>query len=124
MARPEVTGRKLTDDPEDPHLLPPPIGPPLLPRKAFTIGEFCKVHGISRTQYYQLKKQGRAPQEMRLGPQSVRISEEAAHAWRKQQSKKAVAALNATNEFPCGALPGAAGFFRSRADPRSWSGGS
>ena len=62
MARPEITGRKLTDDPEDQHFLPPPTGPPPLSRRSYSISEFCQTEGFSRGYYYgTLKKQGLQP---------------------------------------------------------------
>ena len=48
---------------------------------ASTIKEFCKAHGISIPTYYELKKQGLGPAEMRMGA-IVRISRESAAAWR------------------------------------------
>ena len=34
--------------------------PPLPPRLALSIPEFCKAHGISEGFFYKLKKQGKA----------------------------------------------------------------
>jgi hypothetical protein len=48
---------------------------------AFTIAEFCKSHGISRSLYYQLHRTGEGPDEMRLGGRKA-ISREAAARWR------------------------------------------
>jgi hypothetical protein len=48
---------------------------------AFSIREFCRDHGISAPTYYELKKQGLGPAEMRIGT-LIRISREAAAAWR------------------------------------------
>jgi predicted DNA-binding transcriptional regulator AlpA len=52
------------------------------PLAAFTIKNFCQVHGISVPTYYELKKQNLGPAEMRMGCM-VRISREAAAAWRR-----------------------------------------
>jgi predicted DNA-binding transcriptional regulator AlpA len=49
--------------------------------RAFTVSEFCACMGISRWQYYNLKRTGRGPREMHIGS-SVRISPEARKAWR------------------------------------------
>jgi hypothetical protein len=51
------------------------------PLSAFTIKNFCHAHGISVPTYYFLKKQNLGPAEMRMGCM-VRISREAAAAWR------------------------------------------
>jgi predicted DNA-binding transcriptional regulator AlpA len=63
------------------------------PRAALTIKEFCAAHGISRAQYYRLKKQGYAPDETRFGEDGkiVLITEESARKWRKRHTKPAVA---------------------------------
>lgn len=50
---------------------------------AFSIAEFCSRHRISRTTYYALKKDGRAPLEMKIGTR-VLISVEAAENWRRR----------------------------------------
>jgi hypothetical protein len=51
------------------------------PIAAYTIREFCQAHGISVPTYYELKKQNLGRAEMRIG-RIVRISREAAVAWR------------------------------------------
>lgn len=48
---------------------------------AFSIREFCRKHGISVPTYYEMKRQGLGPVEMRFG-RVIRISAEAAAAWR------------------------------------------
>jgi hypothetical protein len=57
---------------------------------AYTIREFCRAHGISICTYYELKKQNLAPAEMRMG-RVVRISTEAAAAWRQARESPDVA---------------------------------
>jgi hypothetical protein len=52
---------------------------------AFTIRSFCKVHGLSVASYYTLKKLGLGPREMQLAGNLIRISAEAASAWRKER---------------------------------------
>ena len=52
---------------------------------AFTIRGFCKVHGLSVASYYALKKLGLGPREMHLAGNLIRISAEAASAWRKER---------------------------------------
>ena len=51
---------------------------------AFKIREFCKTHGLSVASYYTLKKLGLGPREMMAG-NLIRISAEAAAAWRKER---------------------------------------
>src|SRR5262249_57015692 len=52
---------------------------------AFTIRTFCKAHGLSVASYYALKKLGLGPREMHLAGNLIRISAEAAAAWRKER---------------------------------------
>ena len=52
------------------------------PLAAFTISQFCRAHGISVPSYYELKKHGFGPAEMRMGS-LIRISIESAAAWRR-----------------------------------------
>jgi hypothetical protein len=52
------------------------------PQCAYTIGEFCEAHRISRSQFYLMLKGGDGPMLMRVGRQS-RISVEAAANWRR-----------------------------------------
>jgi predicted DNA-binding transcriptional regulator AlpA len=77
MARPEVTGRrkgvprlKLSTDERD----------------AWSIPEFCARHSISRSTYYNLKKNNEAPRETRIMKKIV-ITRAAAAAWLKKQEK-------------------------------------
>jgi hypothetical protein len=49
-----------------------------------TIDEWCEANRICRSQYYNLKRQGLTPREMRFG-RSVRISPEADAEWRRQR---------------------------------------
>lgn len=52
---------------------------------AHSIKEFCFQHGISRTKFYDLLKNGLAPKMMKLGKRRL-ISVEAAKEWREQFS--------------------------------------
>jgi hypothetical protein len=74
MARPEVTGRKLSTEPVD----------------AFSIPLFCSRHGFSQAHYYRLKAKGKTPAEMRVGNR-VLISKEAALRWRREREQEAAA---------------------------------
>jgi len=64
---------------------------PAAERAASTIPEFCRSHRISRSKYYELKKEGRTPDEMVVDGRRF-VSNESAARWRKQQERKATAA--------------------------------
>ena len=71
-ARPETTGRKLAP-------------------AAYSVREFCEVHGISVASFYNLQARGEGPDTMRvLG--RVLITVEAAARWRKKRTRKSQAA--------------------------------
>lgn len=53
------------------------------PPLAFTVPEFCRVHNLSTSGYYELKKEGLTPKEIRLG-RKVIITTEAAANWRRK----------------------------------------
>jgi predicted DNA-binding transcriptional regulator AlpA len=55
-------------------------------KKAFSITEFCQLHGISRATYYNLKKIGKSPREMEVLGRKL-ISDESGAAWRRQMEK-------------------------------------
>lgn len=48
-----------------------------------TVPQFCEGHNISRTHFYELIKQGRAPRLMKVGRRTL-ISQEAQIDWRKR----------------------------------------
>jgi hypothetical protein len=64
---------------------PKPIRPakPTEDRDAYSIGEFCRRHNISRGTYYNLKHLGLGPREARAMGRVI-ITKEAATDWRKQ----------------------------------------
>jgi hypothetical protein len=62
---------------------------PATERAASTREEFCRSHRVSRSKYYQLLRQGLAPDEMVVGGRHL-ISNEAAAAWRKAREEAAV----------------------------------
>ena len=66
MARSEISGRQIG-------------------REAFTIDEFCFSHGISRATFYNLQKDGEAPDTIRARGR-VLITAAAATRWRKQRA--------------------------------------
>jgi len=75
--------RKSTSVPKPAHELPMPRGPPP-PRAAFTVPEFCEAHRISQAKYYEMKKEGWGPVEMKVGRRRL-ISYEAAADWRRKR---------------------------------------
>ena len=77
MAAPQVTGRKITRQAR---------APPLLERAAYTIREFCDAHRISKSTYYNLRKQDLGPDEARVRDRVI-ITMEAAARWRKARER-------------------------------------
>jgi hypothetical protein len=78
MARPEVTGRRpqvpvSTDDSD-----------------AYSIGDFCRRHGISVQVFY--KYRGEMPRTFNVGTR-VLISKEAAAAWRREREAATAARI-------------------------------
>jgi hypothetical protein len=71
MARPEVAGRKVVTD----------------QTLAFSIADFCRVHGISESMYFKMRAQGLGPREMIVGARKL-ISQEAARAWRRARERE------------------------------------
>ncbi len=53
---------------------------PLIERSAYSIPEFCERNNISTPTYYQLKRLGLGPTEMRLGA-AIRITAHAELEW-------------------------------------------
>jgi predicted DNA-binding transcriptional regulator AlpA len=68
-------------------------GPPTKPLKstdnlaAFTIPEFCRRHGISRSTFYNLRRTGQGPRETRIGRRIIITAAHAA-AWLKSGNKQ------------------------------------
>lgn len=57
-----------------------------------TVPQFCDGHNISRTHFYELIKQGRAPRLMKVGRRTL-ISQEAAIDWRKRMEDETSGAM-------------------------------
>jgi hypothetical protein len=53
-----------------------------------TIPEFCVSEGISRSQYYAMRREGWGPDEMHVG-RLVRITPEAKQRWRRERERAA-----------------------------------
>ena len=70
VSRTEVTGPKVST----------------VERAAYSIGEFCASHAISKAFYYTLRKRGLAPDEARVGDRVI-ITVEAAARWRREREK-------------------------------------
>ncbi len=58
---------------------------------AYTIGEFCRRHMLSRPTYNRLRSQGLGPREIKLA-QKVLITKEAAADWRIEREAATAAA--------------------------------
>jgi hypothetical protein len=65
------------------------VSPPLTPRLALTIREFCEGHRISEGLYFKLKKQGKGPREMKIGRRTL-ISFESAAQWRRAREQSSL----------------------------------
>jgi hypothetical protein len=94
LARPEVTGKappvglqQHTD-----LLSHPPTGPPT-EKKMSTIAEFCRRNSISRAHYYELKKRGLTPREVRDLGRIPFITVEAEDDWRAARNAAAEVAM-------------------------------
>jgi predicted DNA-binding transcriptional regulator AlpA len=68
------------------------VSPPIADKKTFSIDEFCALHSISRATYFNLRNEGKAPEEMQVGPRRIMISAEAAQDWRRRMTRKVPAA--------------------------------
>jgi hypothetical protein len=59
--------------------------------KSLTIPGFCEAEEISRAFYYELRKQGKGPREMRHADGCIRISPEARRDWRREREAETAA---------------------------------
>jgi hypothetical protein len=57
---------------------------------AFSILEFCRMHSISRSTFYNLKKLGQGPRETRVRRRII-ITAASAAAWLRKQEKESAA---------------------------------
>jgi predicted DNA-binding transcriptional regulator AlpA len=57
-------------------------------KSAYSIDEFCTAHGLSRSSFYKMLKQGTAPRLLKVG-KAVRVSIEAAADWRRERERAA-----------------------------------
>ena len=65
-------------------------------RQAHTIDEFCENNRISRSAYYNLKKDGLGPREMRCGRKPI-ITPEAEDDWRRMMERLTAEAGRCSN---------------------------
>lgn len=61
---------------------------------SYTVAEWCRIEKISRSLFYKLRRQGLAPELMRVGGR-FRISQEAATEWRRARAADAAAEIAA-----------------------------
>lgn len=59
--------------------------------KVFSIDEFCADEGISRSMFYKLQSQGKAPETYHVG-KLRRMTREAREAWRASRQAESIAA--------------------------------
>ncbi|WP_233863525.1 hypothetical protein [Paraburkholderia adhaesiva] len=65
-----------------------------------TVDEFCARYALSRSHYYDLKKRGLTPDELRVGRKAL-ITAASARAWERriaQEQKAARTRMNAQDE--------------------------
>jgi hypothetical protein len=81
MAPREVTGRVSAASRKKP-------SPPLDELMAYSIKQFCALHGISIDTYFRMQRQGQGPATMKVLNRTL-ISVEAAAAWRRGREQAA-----------------------------------
>jgi len=64
-------------------------------KQSCSIAEFCEQHGISRSMFYLLRGQGKAPRVMKVGRRTL-VSAEAAAEWRKKMEQVAASERDVT----------------------------
>jgi hypothetical protein len=86
VVRREVTGKKPGGTKAGGGKTPLARGPPQL--LAYSIEQFCALHGISVDFYFKLQRKGLGPKVMRVGARTL-ISIEAGAAWRREREEGA-----------------------------------
>lgn len=84
--RPETTGKKPANPNTGGKKTASAAGPPQL--LAYSIKQFCELHGVSLDFYFKLQRQGFGPKVMRIGARTL-ISVESAAAWRRDREQGA-----------------------------------
>jgi hypothetical protein len=69
--------------------------PQHVPAAAYTVNEFCAAHRICRATLYKLWDANKGPRFMRLGPQKILITAEAAAEWRAAREAETATAVAA-----------------------------
>lgn len=64
-----------------------------------TIDEFCKRYALSRSRYFELKQQGRTPDELRVGRKTL-ITAVSAREWERQMQNERKSRVRHTQETP------------------------
>lgn len=54
---------------------------------AYSPAQFCDLHGIARTTFYALAKEGKGPRTFKVGRRTL-VSVEAAAAWRRRMEEE------------------------------------
>lgn len=54
-------------------------------KKSLSVEQFCELHDISRSFFYKLKKQGKAPKTLQIGARRI-ITPEAVKDWQAQMA--------------------------------------
>ena len=86
MPRPEVSGRSPANANPGGTKAAAARGPPQL--LAYSIQQFCQLHGISLDFYFKLARRGLGPKVMKVGARTL-ISVESAAAWRRDREQGA-----------------------------------
>jgi hypothetical protein len=60
--------------------------PPFYELAAFSVYGFCIAHGLSRSKFYGMLREGEGPRVMKAGTRTL-ISVEAAQAWRRARER-------------------------------------
>ncbi|WP_322044981.1 hypothetical protein [Paraburkholderia sp. J67] len=54
---------------------------PIAPLLSLSVTEFCERYRLTKTTYFQMRKRGEGPEEIRIGSRMIRITETAAVQW-------------------------------------------
>jgi hypothetical protein len=84
MPRPEISGRAPANANPGGTKTAAARGPPQL--LAFSIKQFCELHGISLDFYFKLARRGLGPKVMKVGARTL-ISQESAARWRAERER-------------------------------------
>jgi hypothetical protein len=74
--------------------------PPVYELAAFSVFGFCLAHGLSRSKFYGMLREGEGPRVMKCGTRTL-ISVEAARAWRQARERTATSAASVRRSARC-----------------------